>query len=88
VWPLSAIAQNTDVNWHAYTTAVIREQHVGNLFLLVPLDPLTPGIRDFYPIGLHLVMALASTGQESVATTINATQFLRGHWSPRWASSR
>ncbi|MCM2389724.1 DUF6541 family protein [Streptomyces albipurpureus] len=76
-WPaLSGVPQSYDFNWHGYVVATVRNLQSGAPWQLVPLDPLNPGLRQFYPIGMHNVMALAATGPTSVVPAVNAVQFL------------
>ncbi|MER7044847.1 DUF6541 family protein [Streptomyces jumonjinensis] len=76
-WPaLSGVPQSYDFNWHGYVVAAVRNLQSGTPWELVPLDPLIPGLRQYYPIGMHNVMALAATGPLSVVPAVNAVQFL------------
>ncbi|MFF0445632.1 DUF6541 family protein [Streptomyces sp. NPDC004609] len=76
-WPaLTGVPQSYDFNWHGYVVASVRNLQSGAPWDLVPLDPLTPRVRQYYPIGMHNVMALSATGSTSVVPAVNAVQFL------------
>lgn len=76
IWPTDGIAQSYDTNWHAYVVAIVQNFSIGAPWRLVPIDPLLPDVTSYYPTGMHLVMALAAFGSESVAPSLNAIQFL------------
>lgn len=76
IWPRDVIAQSYDSNWHGYVVAIIQNLNTGAPWRLVPIDPLLPAVTEYYPTGMHLVMALAAFRSESVAPAVNAIEFL------------